>query len=375
MSRVNFYDQFHNHPEYEVFAPGRVNLIGEHIDYCGGLVMPMAINQGTRLWLCRIDQPELQIFSERFDELTIVDLSTTQTSEHWSDFVVGVMAKLRTDYNLRGMQIYVGADIGGGGLSSSASFSLAVAHGLLWGSGQTITDDAGRLELARMCQEVEHEYVGVQCGIMDQASIALGGILSLDCASLSFQRVANVSGEFRIVVMNTCHPRDLAGSKYNERVAEIETIKRAITPYKKLHNLCDLTSDDLPKANVYLQSTTLIRRLRHIVTENERVIAAQLAFEDDDFPGFGELMNLSHDSLHADYEVTGDALSSIVEISRNHPACLGARMTGAGFGGCAIALVKADQLEAHKSVVEKEFLRRTGVKPEVYAVESADAAG
>ncbi len=221
MSSQKFKAVFNAEPEQVFFSPGRVNLIGEHIDYCGGLVMPMAISLGTYAWAKPIDTPELQIYSERFDELVSVELKVQSSKGHWSDFAIGVIALLMQEHRLEGLQLYVSDDIGAGGLSSSASFSLLLANSLLWRCGQRETDDFSQLRLAQLCQQVEHEFIGVQCGIMDQAAVALGGIVTLDCGNLEYERLSEIPLENKIVIMDTCHPRTLAGSKYNERVSEI----------------------------------------------------------------------------------------------------------------------------------------------------------
>lgn len=374
MSADRFKEIFQSDYEERIFSPGRVNLIGEHIDYCGGLVMPMAINKGTSAWLRRIDSPELQIYSERFDELCTVPLKPGNARGHWTDFVVGV-ASLLDLKSVCGAQIYLKDEIGGGGLSSSASFSLLIAHALYWVAEIPIESDQQRLELAKICQQVEHEYVGVQCGIMDQASIALGGILSLDCAELSFARLTNIPAEYAIVVMNTRHSRTLAGSKYNERVAEIKQIKKTLEVERPVSDLCEIDVSELDRLLPKLGEVHLEQRLRHVVTEQDRVIQAKSALQSGNYDLFGQLMNKSHDSLQQDYEVTGDALDLIVELSRSQAGCLGARMTGAGFGGCAIALVEANQIEAHNTFVKAQFAARTQTEPEVFAVKPSDATG
>ena len=375
MSAEKFIAHFGVKPEHQVFSPGRVNLIGEHIDYCGGLVMPMAISRGTHGWIASAQEPVLEIYSERFNQTAELELKPGEPKGHWSDFAVGVISLLCDQYELSGLKMYVTDDIGAGGLSSSASFSLLLAHSLVWAAGGEIRFDSERLQLATICQQVEHDYVGVQCGIMDQASIALGGILSLNCNNLDYARINHLPVGYDIVVMDTCHARELAGSKYNERVAELSAIRDLIKGDLLGEDLCQLSSDQLPGLFPKIESSVLRRRLKHVVTENERVIGAKGALERDDVLGFGRLMNESHDSLQQDYEVTGHALELIVEASRSHSGSVGARMTGAGFGGCALALVKRSEVEAHNAHVAEVFERTTGVQPEVFAVTVGPAAG
>ena len=375
MSRTKFFSNCGVESQHHIFSPGRVNLIGEHIDYCGGLVMPMAINRGTHGWLARSDVDSLEIYSGRFNETVSLALEPSEAKGHWSDFAIGVISLLSQEHSLRGTKLCVSDDIGAGGLSSSASFSLLLAHSLLWAAGVKVETDAVRFQLAKLSQRVEHEFVGVQCGIMDQASIALGGILSLDCGNLHYDRIGSLPDDYQIVVMDTRHPRDLAGSKYNERVLELAAIREQINPILSGQELCDLRSTQLLETFAHIPDNTLQRRLRHVVTENERVLAAKDALDNVDIRAFGELMNASHDSLHSDYEVAGNALNEIVMASRSHPSSIGSRMTGAGFGGCALALVASTEVEAHNAHVVEIFESATGVKPQLFAVNAGPAAG
>lgn len=370
-----FAEQFATSGEAEFFSPGRVNLIGEHIDYCGGLVLPMAINRGSRAIAAKNGDGVLRVYSERFDELREVPLQKGQPTEHWSDFVVGVVSLLVQQQELVGVDLYVTDDISAGGLSSSASFALLVSHVLLWAIGAEPIETRDKLQLAQLCQEVEHKFVGVNCGIMDQASIALGGVIMLDCADLTFKRVSVDFADFSLLVMDTQHERALAGSKYNERVGEIAQILDQIGEPFGLKNLCDLELSSLDRALSKLKGANLRKRLRHVVTENERVILAGQALESQALERFGELMNQSHDSLHNDYEVTGDALNEIVTLSRIQTGCIGARMTGAGFGGCALALVLTSEVASHNAAVSKAFSAKTGRQPRIFSVTPERGAG
>jgi len=370
-----FADKFTTSGEAEFISPGRVNLIGEHIDYCGGLVLPMAINLGTRAIAAKNGDRVIRVYSERFDELREVPLQTGQPTGHWSDFVVGVVSLLIQQRELVGVDLYVTDDISAGGLSSSASFALLVSHVLLWAIDVEPIESREKLQLAQLCQKVEHEFVGVNCGIMDQASIALGGVIMLDCADLTFKRVSADFADYSLLVMDTQHKRTLAGSKYNERVAEITRILDQIGKHFSLNNLCQLEISHLDQALSKLRGASLRKRLRHVVTENERVILAAQALESHQLDRFGELMNQSHDSLHNDYEVTGDALHEIVRLSRLQTGCIGARMTGAGFGGCALALVLTSEVARHNDAVTKAFFAKTAQQPRIFSVTPERAAG
>jgi galactokinase len=370
-----FAQQFGREGEIGLFSPGRVNLIGEHIDYCGGLVMPMAISRGTSAVAAKNNDSVLRIYSERFDELKEIPLKPSKPISDWTDFAVGVVTLLSADHKLEGLDLYVTSDIAAGGLSSSASFALLLSYGLLWSVDSVPITNQHKLDLARLCQRVEHEFIGVNCGIMDQASIVLGGIMTLDCRTLEFEPMPHDLGQHKLVVMDTRHSRSLAGSKYNERVAELVEVKAKIGKNFPVDNLCDLSTSHLEAASSLLSSKTLQRRLRHVVSENSRVREAATALKQGNLSMLGQLMNQSHDSLRYDYEVTGFALDSIVEMSRLQTGTLGARMTGAGFGGCALALVESSAVESHNAEVSSAFERKTGIKPNLFTVEAAGGAG
>ena len=369
-----FAAHFSHEGEAEFFSPGRVNLIGEHIDYCGGLVLPMAINRGTREVAAKNSAGVVRIFSERFDEQQVIPLRPGLALGDWADFAIGVVSLLSPHRSLVGVDIYVTENISAGGLSSSASFALLLSHILLWAADDPPADIESRLELARMCQKVEHEFVGVKCGIMDQASIALGRIVMLDCADLTFEPVSADFSGHSLLVMDTQHQRTLAGSKYNERVKEIAQIFAILIQRYDISNLCDLPFDQLDEALLLVEDGVLRRRLTHVVTENERVKLAVSALREGNLNEFGGLMDKSHQSLHDDYEVTGDALQTIVTLSQQ-PGTLGARMTGAGFGGCALALVATGDVATHNAAVADKFERAAGVVPKLFRVLPGRAVG
>ncbi len=375
MSQALFHGVFQSKPEQQFFAPGRINLIGEHIDYCGGLVMPMAIDRGTSAWAGHHDLPQLEIFSERFQERVTLDFTQTRPEGHWSDFARGVIAGLQSKYQLSGLRLYVSSNIEAGGLSSSASFSLIIAHALLWAAGVEVTSDQELLGLAKLCQSVEHDYIGVKCGIMDQASVALGGTLLLDCESLSYQRLPQLPQGYEFVVMDTAHPRTLASSGYNQRVEEVGELQKILTPYRPVKHLCEYSLAELPELLQQIMDKTLRKRLTHIVSEHARVEQARDALNERDVRRFGALMLESHVSLRDDYQVTGEALDLIVELSEAQKGCLGARMTGAGFGGCALALIESDSLARHNAFVSEKFEATTGIQPNLFSVAPMAAAG
>ena len=367
---------FSGEPSSRCFSPGRVNLIGEHIDYCGGDVLPMAIDRGTDCAYAANGSTLLRIHSMSFDETVELDLGALPAARgHWSDYGAGVAAALES---ARGVDIVVHGTIGGGGLSSSASFSMAIGYALLEAAGAAPETDAERLMLAQQCRAAENDFVGVSCGIMDQASIALGGIVRLDCDSLEFDRVEPGDMDTVWVVMDTRHPRTLAGSRYNERVGEIRSICDQCDVPGGMASLCRVVDPDSlqgPGGPFSGLDETLFRRLRHLATEQTRVTEAARALAAGDAATLGLLMNASHASLKGDYEVTGEALDVIVGISQGFDGVYGARMTGAGFGGCAIALVAREAVRAHADHVRTAFERETGVAPEVFTVTAALGVG
>lgn len=359
MSR--FEDCFAGSPAFQVFSPGRVNLIGEHIDYCGGTVLPAAIDRGTTLSVAPRDDGKLRVYSTRFGETLLFHTDqVTEPTGQWGDYVAGVMSLLPPG-DVAGADIHVSDNIASGGLSSSASFALGIAWTLARMAGNEPDTAESRMALARFCQRAENEFVGVPCGLMDQASIVLGGIIRLDCEDGSFEAVMPDFGNCRIVVMDTARPRTLAASGYATRVREIAELcqRLGLAP----SSLCrDLPFSELDRALGETEAS-LVPRLRHVITEQQRVNEAFSALESGEMARFGELMVASHRSLRDDYEVTGDALDTMVELSLSQPGVLGARMTGAGFGGCAIALVEDDQVEAHNSAVSDAYTKRCGIEP------------
>lgn len=365
-----FEEHFGSPPEYTLFSPGRVNLIGEHIDYCGGLVLPMAIDAGTRCMFSPNGTSSLRVYTTRFGELATFDLKEGQSRRgSWHDYVAGAIEF--APGTLKGLDLYVTDNIASGGLSSSASFALAVATALEVVRGNPPSSDMISLDLARRCRRVENEFVGVPCGLMDQASVALGGIINLDCTDEVFRRIEGRWGDHCIVVMDTASPRRLAESKYSERVAEIAEICRQIGPGFAPQRLCRQLRPDSLAQHLDKLDSVLGKRLRHIVSEQARVEQAAMAFESGDLARFGKLMTESHFSLREDYEVTGPALDAIVDASLAQPGVLGARMTGAGFGGCAIALVHRDEVEHHNEAVIAAYRQTSGLAASAFMVEPA----
>ncbi|HHY11561.1 MAG TPA: galactokinase [Firmicutes bacterium] len=458
------------------FAPGRVNLIGEHIDYNGGYVLPVALSIGIYAAVryseppgrgsstVSLDEQERTVHLASVNEpgRASVDLSESilyEPSRGWANYPLGIIQQLQhgwanqgrlgwpcrhgrhalgdrcsgiakshalgnpgqshaAGYNLRGCQVlYWGNLPVGAGLSSSAAIEVLTAYFMLYPALKDNLQSTGRIWLAQLCQRAENDFVKVQCGIMDQFAVAMGKrnhAILLDCASLDYRYIPVLLGDYSVVIMNTGKRRGLGESKYNRRRAECEGALSAIRSHSwctHVENLAQATikqveyafglkrkdvlakprtcampsgaeqfagpgnttiSDQVlrnttPSGSPALAQSVLGRRARHVVTENLRTLEAQELLLKGDVTGFGCLMTESHMSLRDDYEVTGFELDAIVDAALSSDCCAGARMTGAGFGGCAIALVKSDCFEEFRIRVGKQYSEKTGLKAEFYA--------
>jgi galactokinase len=359
------------------FAPGRVNLIGEHTDYNGGHVFPCAITLGT--WMAaRLRQDRtFRLYSGNVPHQGIATFSMDHMERSpgsdWADYPKGVVRIFR-DAGFpvtRGFDaVYLGDLPTGAGLSSSASIELATATMLSDLFGLGLEDQAGRIRMALLGKETENRFIGVQSGIMDQFAIALGragAALFLDCATLRYEEVPLELGDCDLVIMNSNAPRELAGSKYNERREECEralqSLRNAGLAVGSLGELDEATFEAWSSA---IEDPICRRRARHAVLENRRTIAAVRLLRRNESGGaerlrrFGALLNASHLSLQFDYDVTGRDLDCLVESAWQQRPCLGARMTGGGFGGCAIALVERSGYEEFVEAVGKSYLGFTG---------------
>jgi galactokinase len=349
-------------------APGRVNLIGEHTDYNEGFVMPAAIDLYT--WAAigpRLDR-KIDIHSENFDESVEFDLDEQhpRAAGHWSDYVRGVAVTIdRNGHSLRGANIFVCGEVPtGAGLSSSASVEVATGYALMKNSGLTVD----LIELARLAQRAENEFVGARCGIMDQFTSCMGKAdhaLRLDCRSLDYRPIPIPTG-VRLVICNTMVKHALAHGEYNQRRAECEAGVRHLA--KKLPGVTALRDVTLEDLNRYGGDLTevIYKRCRHVITENARVIEAAAALARGDLGEFGRLMYESHRSLNEDYDVSSDELNTMVRLAREVEGVYGARMTGGGFGGCTINLVRADKVADLKAHIAIGYERVTGLAPEIY---------
>jgi len=357
-------------------APGRVNLIGEHTDYNLGYVLPAAISLDT--WIASVprDDGRVVISSLQEDgeyEFDVADPGTPQGT--WRDYIAGVATTLSTrGVATRAVTAVVDSNVPvGSGLSSSAALELAGA----WTLSEAVPPPLPRMELAQAAQQAENEYVGVQCGLMDQFASSFGTAgcaLLLDCRSLDHETVPLPSG-LRLVAIDTRSPHKLGTSEYNARREQCERAAAALASrYPTVASLRDATPEMLSSASDLLDEETL-RRCTHVVNENERVLLAVAALRAGDLESVGRLFTESHASLRDLYEVSSPDLDALVEIAAEVPGVIGARMTGGGFGGCTVNLVRDEAVDALCAKVRREFPERAGRDPGVYVVDAVSGAG
>ena len=360
------------------FAPGRVNLIGEHTDYNGGHVFPCALTIGTYAVARRREDDKLRLFSMNFEESGIGESSLAdieqKTQGDWRNYPKGIVWA----FGKKGMQVTKGLDIlyfgnipNGSGLSSSASIEVL--------TGFILKDmfgfDVNNQDLALIGQFSENQYNGVNCGIMDQFAIAMGkknSAIFLDTADLAFEYAPIELDGAKIVILNTNKKRGLGDSKYNERRSECESALAALQTKLSIKSLGELTEEEFEANKALIGDEVKIKRAKHAVYENQRTIKAVKALQDKDLALFGKLMIASHDSLRDDYEVTGKELDTLVAEALKQPGVIGARMTGAGFGGCAVSIVKEEAVAAFIENVGKAYEEQIGYAADFYVVEVGD---
>ncbi|PWG00110.1 galactokinase [Levilactobacillus bambusae] len=375
---TEFKEHFDVEPERVFFSPGRINLIGEHTDYNGGHVFPCAISLGTYgVYSARTDD-KVRMYSANIPDKGIVEFSINDldyNKDHgWVNYPAGMMYEL-TKHGYRfdhGFDLFVHGNLpDGAGLSSSASIELLMGEILR----AVFNLDVDQLTLVKAGQEVENDYIGLNSGIMDQFAVGMGKAdeaVLLDTNSMDYHYVPVELGDYVIVIMNTNKRRELTDSKYNERRSECEEALKRLQVGLDINSLGDLTEDLFDQYTYLINDGTLIARARHAVFENQRCIKAEPALRDHDLKSFGKLINASHESLHYDYDVTGVELDTLAETAWAQPGVLGARMVGAGFGGCAIAIVKKDETENFKQNVGQTYRDKIGYNADFYVAEIAD---
>lgn len=371
---------FNSPSENVFFSPGRVNLIGEHTDYNGGHVFPCALSLGTYAVISKRDDTKVLMHSLNFEELGIIEFDLTDMAykkEHdWANYPKGV---IKTFEN-HGYKIPLGFDIliygnipNGSGLSSSASIEVLMATIL----NDSFNFNLDMIEMVKMCQEAENKFIGVNCGIMDQFSIGLGkanSAILLDCNTLSYRYSKVEMQGYKLVIANTNKKRGLADSKYNERRSECEAALKELQKVKDITSLGELNEEEFEKLKCNISDSLQIKRAKHAVYENQRTLRAVKALEENDLILFGKLMNESHISLRDDYEVTGIELDTLVSLAWNIDGVIGARMTGAGFGGCTVNLVREDSIDLFMNTINSEYTKRIGYSPSFYVANISDGA-
>ncbi|PKL16004.1 MAG: galactokinase [Spirochaetae bacterium HGW-Spirochaetae-5] len=360
------------------FSPGRVNLIGEHIDYNGGLVFPCAIDKGIYAAAAVNSSGKINLYSANFPLLkcSINNNYLEFDKNHgWMNYPKGVLKNI---FELSGVKS--GLDIAfhgnlpdGAGLSSSACIEMLTAV-----IADTLLElNIPMLELVKLCQKTENDYIGVNCGIMDQFAIGFGrknSAILLNCATLDYSYAPfNIDGH-SLIIINSNKRRELAESKYNERRAECESALGKLNKFMKAENLCSVNESDLELHKENLTKTEYHRAL-HVITENKRTTDAAEALKNNNLKLFGELMNSSHLSLKNNYEVTGHELDTLALTAQKMDFVLGSRMTGAGFGGCVIALIEGENFDRFKKEVGEIYQKECGLSADFYEVRISDGTG
>lgn len=365
------------------FAPGRVNLIGEHVDYQGGSVFPCALSFGAWLLIAPNADKVLRFRSLNMPQSYEISIHSIapQPDRAWCNYSLGCMdiisrrhpeAKLQQGYDL----LYYGNVPAGAGLSSSAAMEVVTARAFTEEMGVKIEDDKKyRTELALIGQECEHEYAGVMCGIMDQFASAQGKkdhAIYLNCDTLEFEHVPVKLEGIKVVITNTHSPHHLDSGAYNDRVRQCKLAVEQISKVKPIKFLAELTEDDWKEVESAITDPIAHKRARHVVGEVARTAAAVEALKRGEVAYFGELMTASHVSLRDDFEVTGPELDALAEAAWQVEGVLGSRMTGGGFGGCTVSLVKDEAIETFKAFVGAEYEKKTGLKADFYVAEIGD---
>lgn len=373
-----FTEIFGEQAEATFFSPGRINLIGEHTDYNGGHVFPCAISLGTYGAARKREDNKLRFYSANFEDLGIIETSLDDLKydkkDNWVNYAKGMIYFLKeTGHDVdKGMDIFIEGNIpNGSGLSSSASLEMLI--GVI--AQELFNLDIDRVDLVKLGMETENKFIGVNSGIMDQFAVGMGKqnqAILLDTNTLEYSYAPVDMGNNVIVIMNTNKRRELADSKYNERRSECETAVGELQAKLDIKTLGELDAQTFDEYSYLIEDENRLKRVRHAVWENQRTMQAQTALEEGDLEKFGRLVNASHVSLEHDYEVTGIELDTLAHTAWKQDGVLGARMTGAGFGGCGIAIVDKDKVEAFKENVGKVYTEKIGYAPAFYIAEIAD---
>ena len=380
MLQDNFVNVFNIKDQHLFFSPGRVNLIGEHTDYNGGHVFPCALSFGTYAIMDKRNDRKVRLYSMNFEDLGIIEFDLDNMvydkAHDWANYPKGVIKTFENHGHKteHGFDILFYGNIpNGAGLSSSASLEVLMAV--------IINDlnnfDLDMISMVKMCQEAENKFIGVNCGIMDQFSIGMGTegcAILLDCNTLEYRySKINMDG-YKIVIGNTNKKRGLADSKYNERRSECESALAQIQTVKNINSLGELTEEEFEEVKNVITDPIVRKRAKHAVYENQRTLKAVKALENNDLLLFGKLMSESHISLRDDYEVTGKELDTLVSLAWEMPGVIGARMTGAGFGGCTVSIVKEENVQYFIDTITEKYTEIIGYAPDFYVANISDGA-
>ncbi len=375
--KSKFEQVFNKLPQRVFFSPGRVNLIGEHTDYNGGYVFPCAISYGTYVLVSLRDDDAIHAISLNFESEGILTSSINDIrydeNKGWLNYVLGVVKTLQNhEYTIdKGFDILISGNIpNGAGLSSSASLELAVAFML----NEVFKLGITRVDMAKFSQESENKFNGVNCGIMDQFIVAVAkknNAIILNCNTLEYRHIPFDIHPYKLIIINTNKRRELSDSLYNDRRSSCERAYADINASGQYSCLSDVCVIEFEKFKNEIKNSEDRLRASHVIYENARVMDAKKALEEEDLDTFGQLMNRSHKSLKDIYEVTGKELDTIVDLSQ-HFGVIGARMTGAGFGGCAIAIVKEDKVDEYQKYVADNYEKEIGYAPTFYICDIDD---
>ena len=373
-----FAARFGKEPQHVFFCPGRVNLIGEHIDYNGGNVMPCAISMGTYLAVSKNTDKLLRFQCINFPETADLHLqeSYTKTGKEWFNYPLGVINEfLNKEISLCGLDMLFYGNLPiGAGLSSSASIEVLTASAM----SSMFGVETSNKELALIGKKVENEFIGVNCGIMDQFAVAMGKkdkAILLNCDTLDYEYLPFEIGDYVLAIINSNKQRKLADSKYNERFAECRKALSLLEKELSVNHLCEINFHSFEEHRHLINDPVLEKRTLHVISENFRVGEAKDALKAGELVTFGKLMYASHQSLKEWYEVSGKELDTIVDFCKTYKDCIGARMTGAGFGGCAIALVEKNSFDDFEEKIKVYYKNIIGYEPGVFASIIGDGVG
>ena len=369
-----FHQKFGNndHPVKQFFAPGRVNLVGDHTDYTGGYVFPCGIDTGSLLLIRRTGDEQYRFASTNFDMFAQLpkEQINQKYGDNWINYPLGVVDQfIQRGFNIDGIDCLFSGNVpNAAGLSSSASVEVVTAFAI----NKLFDCQLSLLELVKMSLAAENDFVGMQCGIMDQFAVAMAQenhAMFLHCETLEHRQVPLSLDNYAIVLANSNQRRELNESAYNERVAECERALHLLKQRLPIDTLGELSADDL-EANkaLFHDDNIAYLRAKHVTTENSRVQAAVPALEQGKMELFGDIMNASHDSLRDAYHVSSDPLDQLVGAARSQPGVIGSRLTGAGFGGCTVNLLEKDQCDAFIRNVGNTYEAKTGLTADFYII-------